>query len=559
MLEESSQHQSVPSAAPPAASAQDSQGGRRPSPRRAPFSVPRPAGYAGPRFETGSLRLFRVFGIDVFLHWSWFIAAYFQFRIRPTLEPEYSSPGWYVAEYLALFAIVVLHEFGHALACRSVGGTANRIYLWPLGGVAFVNPPPRPGPFLWSIAAGPLVNLLLVPLTVGVCLLVRAAGLGGIGDDFPQFLLVVASLNGVMLLLNLLPIFPLDGGQLLQGLLWLVIGRAWSLLVVAVLGLPVALGGLLYALVGLHSTMLALIAGFAVLACLAGLVRARLLLRVMKAPRREGFRCPACGVAPPEGVYWACGLCRTRYDAFAHAATCPGCGVRVTQTMCADCHQSRPFAAWRLEPEAASADVAPRPRVRPAAAASAVPLGERLLWGAGLGGIVLAAGLAIAGSANLVPVGVVALGGVMLGATGAEHFSRGWRTRAARRRFEGTWRLVERDGEDLSRRDGPPVRLTITGNRLVDQTGDDVTGRGLFWFDPMKRPAPINLTRGDGAGPYLGIYEFDGDLLRLCLAVGDAPRPEALAFEPDRRRLLVYRREDPAVPTPANLTDRPDR
>ena len=46
---------------------------------------------------------------------------------------------------LALFLIVLMHEFGHSLACRSVGGRADRILLWPLGGAAFVKPPHRPG------------------------------------------------------------------------------------------------------------------------------------------------------------------------------------------------------------------------------------------------------------------------------------------------------------------------------------------------------------------------------------------------------------------------------
>ena len=47
--------------------------------------------------------------------------------------------------FLGLFLIVTLHEFGHALACRQVGGKADQIVLWPLGGVAYVAPPPRPG------------------------------------------------------------------------------------------------------------------------------------------------------------------------------------------------------------------------------------------------------------------------------------------------------------------------------------------------------------------------------------------------------------------------------
>lgn len=85
----------------------------------------------------GSIHLFRLSGIDVFLHWSWFFVAIYEIQSR---AGSYSSVTWNVLEYLALFLIVLLHEFGHALACRQVGGNANRIVLWPLGGVAYVDP-----------------------------------------------------------------------------------------------------------------------------------------------------------------------------------------------------------------------------------------------------------------------------------------------------------------------------------------------------------------------------------------------------------------------------------
>ena len=115
------------------------------------------------RSSQGSFHLFRIKGIDVYLHWSWFIVAIFEIQAR---KGSYRSVLWNVLEYVALFVIVLLHEFGHAFACRSVGGTADNIMLWPLGGVAYVNPPQRPGATLWSIAAGPLVNVALaVPLT----------------------------------------------------------------------------------------------------------------------------------------------------------------------------------------------------------------------------------------------------------------------------------------------------------------------------------------------------------------------------------------------------------
>src|SRR5947209_3317806 len=124
--------------------------------------------------RNGSFRLFQLAGVEVFLHWSWFVVALIEINTR---SREYSSFVWNALEYLALFAIVLMHEFGHALACRQVGGQANRIVLWPLGGVAYVSPPPRPGATLWSIAAGPLVNVLLAPFLTLVFVMARQAGM----------------------------------------------------------------------------------------------------------------------------------------------------------------------------------------------------------------------------------------------------------------------------------------------------------------------------------------------------------------------------------------------
>ena len=145
--------------------------------------------------------LFRVRGIQVYLHWTWLVVAYFEIVTRVN---KYQSMTWNVIEYLALFGIVLLHEFGHAFACRQVGGQANRIMLWPLGGVAFVQPPPRPGALLWSIAAGPLVNVILVPITVLAFVIASGAGLGtstGTSCTFsfpsrPSILCCSSSING---------------------------------------------------------------------------------------------------------------------------------------------------------------------------------------------------------------------------------------------------------------------------------------------------------------------------------------------------------------------------
>ena len=175
------------------------------------------------KLTSGCFPLFRIAGIQVYMHWTWLVLAYIDIGNRVN---HYQSMTWNVIEYLSIFGIVLLHEFGHALACRQVGGQANRIMLWPLGGVAYVQPPPRPGALLWSIAAGPLVNVVLLPVTVAAIFLAGLAGLQSEYPDFVHFLTSVAIINLVLLVFNLLPIYPLDGGQILQALLWFVIGRA---------------------------------------------------------------------------------------------------------------------------------------------------------------------------------------------------------------------------------------------------------------------------------------------------------------------------------------------
>src|SRR3979490_957644 len=142
-----------------------------------------------PSSRQGSIRLFPFSGIDVFLHWSWFLVAAYEIQNR---VGRYSSIAWNIAEYLALFLIVTLHEFGHALACRQVGGKANQIVLWPLGGVAYVDPPPRPGATLWSIAAGPLVNVALLPVFLTLFYFSESLGWSHDVHDFLQALLAIA-------------------------------------------------------------------------------------------------------------------------------------------------------------------------------------------------------------------------------------------------------------------------------------------------------------------------------------------------------------------------------
>jgi Zn-dependent protease len=187
----------------------------------------------------GSIRLFRIAGIQVSLHFSWFLVAAYQLTAR---RYGYIDPMFALYEYIALFGIVLLHEFGHALACRQTGGTANYILLWPFGGVAFVRPPERPGAQLWSIVAGPLVNVALIPVFEIALRSLAQSGTAFSSPDVYRFVSMLRLINYALLIFNLLPIYPLDGGQILRSLLWFPLGRIRSLQIAAVLGL---IGGVL--------------------------------------------------------------------------------------------------------------------------------------------------------------------------------------------------------------------------------------------------------------------------------------------------------------------------
>jgi len=289
-----------------------------------------------------SIHLFRFAGIDVFLHWSWFLVAVYEIGSR---KSTYSSVTWNVLEYLALFLIVMLHEFGHALACRSVGGAANRITLWPLGGVAYVNPPRRPGATLWSIAAGPLVNVALIPILL---LLVRVDGSLRWAQAMPDVHLLLRSIsyiNAGLLIFNLLPIYPLDGGQILRSLLWFAIGRAHSLMVTTILGFAGAAGFVLLAL-KIRSVWFAALSAFVVMYCWRGFKLARTLYQLAKASRNESFRCPSCKAAPPMGNFWICSQCKKRFDTFMTQAVCFHCAKQFPETTCTECGQKHPMSAW---------------------------------------------------------------------------------------------------------------------------------------------------------------------------------------------------------------------
>jgi Zn-dependent protease len=292
-----------------------------------------------------SFRIFRLWDIDVHLHWSWFIVAVYSISTR---IPKYESPVWGLLEYLTLFLIVLMHEFGHALACRQVGGVANQIVLWPLGGVAYVAPPPRPGATLWSIAAGPLVNVALMPLFVGLVFLDRHSGWRVTLPDVHAFIVAVTVINAGLLVFNLLPVFPLDGGQILRSLLWYPLGQARSLMAATVVGF---IGGA--GLVGLaiweESIWMGVIAFFLLSYCWQSFKQAKALRHRELVPRRHAFACPICDASPPLASIWACRQCRRPFDIFASAGTCPHCGASHEVIPCPECGNANPLALWKKD------------------------------------------------------------------------------------------------------------------------------------------------------------------------------------------------------------------
>ena len=289
----------------------------------------------------GSFHLFRLFGIDVYLHWAWFLAAaYFVNQAK-----GYSSPVWSVLECLSLFLIVLIHEFGHQLACRSVGGKTSVIVLWPLGGVAYVSPPQRPGAQLWSIAAGPLVNVILFPILSALLWLGAQAGGTDTVPDWFRYLNNVWVINLVLLIFNMMPVYPLDGGQILRSLLWFVFGQARSLMIATSIGF-VGVAGLIAYAVWAQSIWLGIMAVFILMNCWGGLMQARAMAKMENAPRRQGFACPVCKAAPPLGAIWRCGKCRQPFDTFETQGVCPHCQTQYGVTACPECGNQRPINEW---------------------------------------------------------------------------------------------------------------------------------------------------------------------------------------------------------------------
>jgi Zn-dependent protease len=201
----------------------------------------------------GNIRLGRLAGIEVALHYSWFLIALLLtlslgasfgskqggFSARPLLV-------WSVAALTGVlfFGTLVLHELAHALAARAARLPVRSITLFALGGVSHIQgEPDRPRTELWIGIVGPLTSLVIGLACLG---LARALGWTATAPAQTPLTVVLVWLGTVNLLLaafNMLPGYPLDGGRVLRAALWKLTGsRRRATRIAASVGQAVAIG-----------------------------------------------------------------------------------------------------------------------------------------------------------------------------------------------------------------------------------------------------------------------------------------------------------------------------
>jgi Zn-dependent protease len=190
----------------------------------------------------GKLTLFRVRGIRIGVDYSWFfvlflIILWLSGFYRDVLGVGQGDIDPYllaVASALAFFGSILLHELGHAAVANRLGIPITEITLWLFGGVARMSKDSdSPGTEFKIAAAGPAVTLVLAALCIGLGIAVAGAG------DFWNAMLVdpsadtsgllamvawLASINILVLVFNLIPAFPLDGGRIARAVAWRLTG-----------------------------------------------------------------------------------------------------------------------------------------------------------------------------------------------------------------------------------------------------------------------------------------------------------------------------------------------
>ena len=173
-----------------------------------------------------SFKVGRFAGIDVFMHFTFILllswVAVVHWRQGQSLTAAIAG----VVFILAVFMCVVLHEFGHALMARRYGIKTRDIILLPIGGVARLEKlPTHPIQELWVALAGPAVNVVIAAaLFVWLRATASLEPLQTLTITTGPFLERILAVNIFMVVFNMIPAFPMDGGRVLRALLATRIG-----------------------------------------------------------------------------------------------------------------------------------------------------------------------------------------------------------------------------------------------------------------------------------------------------------------------------------------------
>ena len=168
-----------------------------------------------------SLKIAKLAGIDIFIHFTFFIlltwVALIQLKLNGSIGAAFSG----VVFILAIFSCVVLHELGHALAAKKYGIKTRDIILLPIGGVARLEKMPnQPIQELWVALAGPAVNVVIVALlAVYLWITNTLTPDNQLTMTTAAFVERIMGVNIFLILFNMIPAFPMDGGRVLRALL----------------------------------------------------------------------------------------------------------------------------------------------------------------------------------------------------------------------------------------------------------------------------------------------------------------------------------------------------
>ncbi|OLB37701.1 MAG: CBS domain-containing protein [Chloroflexi bacterium] len=176
----------------------------------------------------GSIRLFKIAGIDIEINVSWIIVLVLLTWSLATGWFSALYPGWSTATYwlvslisaLLLFVSVLLHELAHSLVARRRGLSVHSITLFIFGGVSNIEQEPTsPGIEFQMAFVGPIVSLLIAGIAYLLSLPLR-----GVNSPITAILTYLAVTNVLLGIFNLIPGFPLDGGRVLRSIIWKVTG-----------------------------------------------------------------------------------------------------------------------------------------------------------------------------------------------------------------------------------------------------------------------------------------------------------------------------------------------